>query len=91
MMKDIHEFLTEAIRDLDTNNKLYSKDFTNFVNSMNKSLIHSVTKDGQYKEDDVNIDVMLDRKTTTASNLLIYVTINGVNDKQRTQHSSRTF
>lgn len=83
MIKDIHEFLTEAIRNLDTNNKLYSEEFTNFVNSMNKSLIHSVTKDGQYAEDDVNIDVMLDRKITTASNLLIYVTINGVNDEKR--------
>ena len=84
MIKDIHEFLTEAIRDLDTNNKLYSEEFTNFVNSMNKSLIHSVTENSQYTEADVNIDVMLDRKITTASNLLIYVTINGVNDRERT-------
>ena len=84
MIKDIHEFLTEAIRNLDTNNKLYSEEFTNFVNSMNKSLIHSVTENSQYTEDDVNIDVMLDRKITTATNLLIYVTINGVNDKDRT-------
>ena len=81
MIKDIHEFLTEAIRNLDTNNKLYPEEFTNFVNNMNKSLIHSVTEDSQYTEDDVNIDVMLDRKITTASNLLIYVTINGVNDR----------
>ena len=84
MIKDIHEFLTEAIRDIDTNNKLYSEEFTNFVNSMNKSLIHSVTENSQYTEADVNIDVMLDRKLTTASNLLIYVTINGVNDRERT-------
>lgn len=84
MIKDIHEFLTEAIRNLDTNNKLYSEEFTNFVNSMNKSLIHSVTENSQYTEDDVNIDVMLDRKITTATNLLIYVTINGVNDRERT-------
>lgn len=91
MIKDIHEFLTEAIHNLDTNNKLYSEEFTNFVNSMNKSLIHSVTKDGQYAEDDVNIDVMLDRKITTASNLLIYVTINGVNDRKRTQDCYGTF
>ena len=87
MIKDIHEFLTEAIRELDTNNKLYPEEFTNFVNSMNKSLIHSVTDNSQYTEDDVNIDVMLDRKITTASNLLIYVTINGVNDRERTQVS----
>ena len=87
MIKDIHEFLTEAIRNLDTNNKLYSEEFTNFVNSMNKSLIHSVTENSQYTEDDVNIDVMLDRKITTATNLLIYVTINGVNDRDRTQVS----
>lgn len=87
MIKDIHEFLTEAIRNLDTNNKLYSEEFTNFVNSMNKSLIHSVTENSQYTEDDVNIDVMLDRKITTATNLLIYVTINGVNDRERTYDS----
>lgn len=81
MIKDIHEFLTEAIQELDSTHELYKgKDkFVEFVNSMNKSITHKLAKRRHCNEADISIDNMLNRRATTATNLVIYVTIDGVN------------
>lgn len=81
MIKDIHEFLTEAIQELDNELELYKgkDEFIEFVNSMNKSIIHELAKRRHCNEADISIDNMLNRKATTATNLVIYVTIDSVN------------
>lgn len=81
MIKDIHEFLTEAIQELDNKHELYKgkDDFIKFVNSMNKSITHELAKRRYCSEADISIDNMLNRKATTPTNLVIYVTIDSVN------------
>lgn len=79
MIKDIHEFLTEAIQQLE-DKKLYPEDFIEFINSMNKSITHALAERMHVSDDDVDVILMLNRKTTTPTNLLVYVTINGVNE-----------
>ena len=84
MIKVIHEFLTEAIQELDNELELYKgKDkFIEFVNSMNKSITHELAKRRHCNEADISVDNMLNRKATTATNLVIYVTIDGVNPRK---------
>jgi len=90
MIKDIHEFLTEAIQELDNNFELYKgkDEFIEFVNSMNKSITHKLAERIHCNEADISIDNMLNRKSTTATNLLIYVTIDGVNDAENRRSAS---
>jgi len=90
MIKDIHEFLTEAIQELDNNLELYKgkDEFIEFVNSMNKSITHKLAERIHCNEADISIDNMLNRKSTTATNLLIYVTIDGVNDAENRRFAS---
>lgn len=90
MIKDIHEFLTEAIQELDNKLELYKgkDEFIEFVNSMNKSITHELAKRRHCSEADISIDNMLNRKSTTATNLLIYVTIDGVNSAENRKSAS---
>lgn len=90
MIKDIHEFLTEAIQELDNKIELYQgkDEFIEFVNSMNKSLTHELAKRRHCSEADISIDNMLNRKATTATNLVIYVTIDGVNAAENRRSAS---
>lgn len=81
MIKDIHEFLTEAIQELDNKLELYKgkDEFIKFVNSMNKSITRELAKRRHCSEADISIDNMLNRKATTSTNLVIYVIIDSVN------------
>ena len=90
MIKDIHEFLTEAIQELDNKLELYKgkDEFIKFVNSMNKSITHELAKRRHCNEADISVDNMLNRKSTTATNLLIYVTIDGVNTAEDRRSAS---
>lgn len=90
MIKDIHEFLTEAIQELNNKIELYKgkDEFIEFVNSMNKSITHELAKRRHCSEADISIDNMLNRKATTATNLVIYVTIDGVNTAEDRRSAS---
>jgi hypothetical protein len=90
MIKEIREFLTESIKELDNELELYKgkDEFIKFVNNMNKSITHELAKRKRCNEADISIDNMLNRKATTATNLLIYVTIDGVNTAEKRKSAS---
>ena len=90
MIKDIHEFLTEAVQELDNTLELYKDkdEFVKFVNSINKSITQELAKRRHCNEADISIYNMLNRKSTTATNLLIYVTIDGVNTAEDRRSAS---
>lgn len=79
MIKDIHEFLTEALHRNPT--QVYKDDeFLEFVDVMNRSIAHILSVNLQCNENDVDVSIMLNRKAATATNMLVYVTVANVND-----------
>ena len=96
MMKDIHEFLTESIdHNLSLGTKPYNdQKFTNFimfVNDLNKTLEHSLAqKLHRDNDDDISISNRLDRDTTTAKNLLIYVVVKDIDTAEQRRDTVKT-
>ena len=90
MIKDIHEFLTEAIQELDNTHELYKgkDEFVKFVNSMNRTITRELAKRRYCDEADISIYNMLNRKSTTATNLLVYITIDGANNAENRRSAS---
>lgn len=79
MLKDIHKLLTEALQQNLTH--VYKDDeFLEFVNSMNRSIAHTLSVNLHCNENDVDVSIMLNRKAATATNMLVYVTVANVND-----------
>ena len=96
MIKDIHEFLTESIdHSLSLSTKPYNDqkfiDFIFFVNSLNKTLEHSLAqKLHRDNDDDVSITNRVDRDTTTSKNLLIYVVVKDIDTAQQREETVKT-
>lgn len=78
MIKDIHEFLTEAITH-DATDK-YDESVVNFVQLFNGVLAHELSKRIHRQESDISINIILNRTKATPTNMLLYIVVAGVND-----------
>lgn len=81
MIKDIHEFLTEALAH--SPEELYKNvEFLNFVRDINRDIAYALAVNLHCKESDVVVDIIQNRKMATETNMLIYVTVADINDVQ---------